>query len=81
MKFSLRVVSTFVILICIPIAISQIWAQDVEDTTTQETGVAQEQDAEPEAPVDAEESDPEQDRFIPTEQVSQDLGVSFPVDI
>lgn len=81
MKFSFKVVGAFAILFCQTLAISQIWAQDVEDTTTQETDVAQEQDAEPEAPVDAEESDPEQDRFIPTEQVSQDLGVSFPVDI
>jgi len=81
MKFSLRAVGPFAILLCLTLAISQIWAQDVEDTTTQETDVAEEQDAEPEAPVDAEESDPEQDRFIPTEQVSQDLGVSFPVDI
>lgn len=33
-------------------------------------------------PAETEESDEETSvRFIPTEQISQDLGVSFPVDI
>ena len=44
-------------------------------------------DAEPEleAAVDSDEAGAEDEessaRFIPTEQISQDLGVSFPIDI
>lgn len=38
-------------------------------------------DAATDADTDAEEEIDGNARFIPTEQVSQDLGVSFPVDI
>ncbi len=42
-------------------------------------GNAQENDAEQADGQDSEEDSPS--RFIPTEQISQDLGVSFPADI
>ncbi|MGB4247728.1 MAG: hypothetical protein WBJ75_08425 [Pseudohongiellaceae bacterium] len=48
--------------------------------------VQQVADADDTTDVDASDTDAEEEvdgnaRFIPTEQVSQDLGVSFPVDI
>ena len=38
-------------------------------------------EAEEEAQEDALEDEESPGRFVPTEQISQDLGVSFPVDI
>ena len=68
---------------------SYSWAAEndlpgAEDSSTAEENGAQEVD-----PADSEDlilSDEELEeegprRFIPTEQISQDLGVSFPVDI
>jgi len=51
-----------------------------------ETGGADQQQAGPDSgQADDEQTDEEEEespsRFIPTEQISQDLGVSFPVDI
>ena len=43
------------------------------------TGAGSDQAAEDQARQDSEEESPS--RFIPTEQISQDLGVSFPADI
>lgn len=72
-------------------AIGVVWAadnpaqdtqQNAEPGSTDVTGnadnelILDETDSEPQA---EEEESP--DRFIPTEEISQDLGVSFPVDI
>ena len=53
--------------------------QDTEEVQVeQDDDVAQSGDN-PEVAVEDDEDSPE--RFIPTEEISQDLGVSFPVDI
>ena len=56
-----------------------------EEDGTEPTATAQEGDSEPDAAEEENSDDaPVGDsptRFIPTEQVSQDLGVSFPADI
>tara|TARA_B100000902_G_C27116219_1_gene816214 strand:- start:722 stop:961 length:240 start_codon:yes stop_codon:yes gene_type:complete len=71
------------------IFLSPVFAQEVEQREDEESSAAESQEVEiegeevpnsnneevlsPEANTDS--------RFIPTEQISQDLGVSYPVDI
>jgi hypothetical protein len=81
MRFYARVIRATVIFICISFATGQVLAQDVEEAGPLEPEVALEQTAAAEEQKNVEEGEPEEDRFFPTEQVSQDLGVSFPVDI
>lgn len=55
-----------------------------QDGSTQEQGAAQAEgdDLVPAEVTETNESEEESSaRFIPTEEISQDLGVSFPVDI
>ncbi len=55
---------------------------EIESTTDAEQADEQEQSStETDADVAQVEEEEEQSRFIPTEQLSQDLGASFPVDI
>ncbi len=55
---------------------------DTENAVAAEEAAEQEQAATEAAPEIAQvEDEEEQSRFIPTEQLSQDLGASFPVDI
>ena len=58
---------------------------DQDAAAAEEPGGGQDaQDGEPDASAQAQaETDEEESdaRFIPTEEISQDLGVSFPVDI
>lgn len=69
-----------VILVVFALAFTSI-AQDT-DELTQETNVqVSEQEEQNVEPTGDEVDEPGQDRFIPTEQVSQDIGVSFPSDI
>ena len=59
-------------------------AQDVDQQQAAGTDPQSVQDAQDNALIAAEETEVEEEsaqRFIPTEQISQDLGVSFPVDI
>lgn len=56
-----------------PPAISVVVADDELEITDSDT-------AQPDTPDEA-GADDSPARFIPTEQISQDLGVSFPVDI
>lgn len=79
----------------LPTAWAQTQDQQAQSQQTQtDTQTEPETDPEAEAPTDVEStSDPEEatgdlqdsqqvgGRFIPTEEISQDLGVSFPVDI
>ena len=66
-----------------------VLAQEVEQTGDEESSTAESQEIETEgeeAPSNNNEEvlSPEANadsRFIPTEQISQDLGVSYPVDI
>jgi hypothetical protein len=81
MRFYARLIRATAIFICIPFVTWQVLAQDVEEAAPLEPAAELEQAVEAEEQEDVEDSDPEEDRFIPTEQVSQDLGVSFPVDI
>jgi hypothetical protein len=62
--------------------------EELEASTAPESediGIAQGSDAELAAADESEDADNPEDegraRFIPTEEISQDLGVSFPVDI
>ena len=52
---------------------SAVESQEVENEGEQAPSTNNEEVLSPEANTDS--------RFIPTEQISQDLGVSFPVDI
>ena len=66
-----------------------VWAQQEEQAEQEQTESAQQQPAEAQeieagdaaAEIGEVEGDGEFERFIPTEQVSRDLGVSFPADI
>ena len=68
-----------------------VLAQEVEQTGDKESSTAESQEIETEgkeAPAPSNNNEevlsPEANtdsRFIPTEQISQDLGVSYPVDI
>ena len=75
----------FTVIVFISIALVQ--AQEAELLEEEQSAAAdpQEGGAEDIDEVEGEEiiiSDPNSEvRFIPTEQISQDLGVSFPVDI
>ena len=80
MKCLLRVTGMrFAWLILIACLASNSFSQDaaqLDDTTEQA------QDQQSEEPQEEEESEEDDaNRFIPSEQVSQDLGVSFPSDI
>lgn len=59
---------------------TSVGADPVRDEVEQAADVEDATDADGDA-TDAEEEVDGNARFIPTEQVSQDLGVSFPVDI
>ncbi|GAB5497883.1 MAG: hypothetical protein PsegKO_01940 [Pseudohongiellaceae bacterium] len=52
---------------------------DSQENSTDAGLVLDESDAEADQASEADEESP--GRFIPTEEISQDLGVSFPVDI
>ncbi len=59
-------------------------AQDADQQQTAEVETQPTQEAQDNALIAADETETEEEsavRFIPTEQISQDLGVSFPVDI
>ena len=59
-------------------------ASDIETEIADEEAQQQQQSTEETAPEIAQVEDEEEQsssRFIPTEQLSQDLGASFPVDI
>ena len=79
------------LLLCLPGFLLPVHAQDTsqagQDATDQEeaTGDGNSQaavdDSEELILADTDEEEESPDRFIPTEEISQDLGVSFPVDI
>ncbi len=56
-------------------------AGDVSDQAEQQNEVLQQEEFILNESDEAEEEEESPDRFIPTEEISQDLGVSFPVDI
>ena len=58
-------------------------AQELPETEQSDTNNAASGDSAPDSGSDSDEALEEESpsRFIPTEQISQDLGVSFPVDI
>ena len=79
----MKVFFTLIVFISIPL----VHAQEAELLEEEQSTAADSQEggAEEIDEVEGEEiiiSDPNSEvRFIPTEQISQDLGVSFPVDI
>ena len=54
---------------------------DVAETEEDQAGAEPEELILADADATADEEEESSRRFIPTEQISQDLGVSFPVDI
>ena len=68
---------------------SYSWAAENDLPAAEDNSTAEESEEQEVGPADSEDlilSDEELEeegprRFIPTEQISQDLGVSFPVDI
>ena len=87
MNFWKAQVMKFFFTVIVFISIALVQAQEAELLEEEQSAAAdpQEGGAEETDEVEGEEiiiSDPNSEvRFIPTEQISQDLGVSFPVDI
>lgn len=58
------------------------FAQSADEASADETSADEEgQDARSETEVEATEKKPSSEVFIPTEEISEDFAVSFPVDI
>ena len=91
-KKFLNLMGFLALFLCAQVAFAQTDSTSDEAPTTaepttesaQEDTTEQEQDGEQSATEIAQVEDEEEEsagRFIPTEQLSQDLGASFPVDI
>lgn len=77
----------------VPLLLAQDSSQTQQETTNPETGDGPDtanaadgtqaivDESEELILAETEEEEESPDRFIPTEEISQDLGVSFPVDI
>lgn len=81
MKGMMKLILVFIGGMFLTLQITGTFGQEDVASTQAPVEQANAQDQEEDEQQSDEVSDPEQGRFIPTEQVSQDLGVSFPSDI